>query len=293
MIVVKDFSLGLTAMSGQPLNFYADYSVKDGRDVLSYTTDRGRVTVKALGSGERSHISYSHWGRYTDNTARQELIKRFGLRDDMRKIYGELDTDDYMNAAITELRGLRITENDPWETTLCFVISQFNNIKRIRGIVGRLTERFGEELEIGDGTVRSFPRPETLANADLSEIRACGTGFRDKYIRKVAQECGSTVDLGEIDDLDYGKAKERLMGLHGIGEKVADCILLFGYKKLDAFPVDVWVKRVVETAYFRGRKRSVREIRRFAERRWGPLAGYANQYIFWSGRENRIGKVVE
>jgi N-glycosylase/DNA lyase len=290
MIVVKDFSLGLTAMSGQPLNFYADYRVKDGRELLTYSTNKGRVTAMALGSGERSHLSYSYEGGYTESSIKHEMIRRFGLRDDMEKIYKRIDTDRHMEAAIDELRGLRITENDPWEATLCFVISQFNNIKRIRGIIGRLTERFGDEMEMGDETVRSFPRPETLANAPLAWIRSCGTGFRDKYIRKVAQECTSRVDLDEIGDLDYDKAKERLTGLYGIGDKVADCILLFGYKKLDAFPVDVWIKRVVETAYFNGRKRSVKQIHRFAERQWGGLSGYANQYLFHQGRIKKIGK---
>lgn len=289
MISVRNFSLGLTSLSGQPLNFCSDYRVECRCEVLTYTTAIGVVTVRSLRSGGSSRISYSYEGKYTESSIRHEVIRRFGLRDDMERIYAVLNTDRYMNAAISNLKGLRITENDPWEATLCFVVSQFNNIKRIRRIIGRLTERFGEEVELAGRAVKSFPSPETLASAELSEIRKCGTGFRDRYIKKVAQACTSGVDLADLADMDYHTAKERLLGLYGIGDKVADCILLFGYKKLEAFPVDVWVKRAVETVYFNGRKKSIGEIHAFAERRWEGLSGYANQYLFCNGRMNKIG----
>jgi N-glycosylase/DNA lyase len=111
-----------------------------------------------------------------------------------------------------------------------------------------------------------------------------GAGFRAKYIRSVAQACSESFDLDRLYRKGYEEAKEQLMELDGIGDKVADCILLFGYGKLAAFPIDVWIKRVVEHDYFRGRRKSVKEIHRFAEERWDGYAGYAQQYLYHSAR---------
>ncbi len=286
---VKDFDLGLSAMSGQPLAFYSDYRRSGATEILTYPTQLGRITVSASKRGcvssVRSSCSESHYKA----AAEREVVERFALDEDLSDVYARIDTDPFMSQAISELSGLRVTKNDPWETVLCFVISQFNNIKRIRGIVGNLSKAFGEEIRPDGETMHLIPTPAALASADLSAIRRCGTGFRDRYIKRVAEECSTRVDLGELYDLDYAEAKERLLALHGIGDKVADCILLFGYRKLEAFPIDTWVKRVVETKYFKGRKRSIRQIHSFAERRWGDLSGYANQYIFYQGRLNKIG----
>ncbi len=287
---IRDFDLGLSAMSGQPLTFYSDYGRKGSVESLEYLTRRGGIAISASKKGGMTAIKYSYSGRYTKASAGKEIRERFALNENLARIYDKIDTDPFISQAIAELHGLRVTKNDPWETTLCFVISQFNNIKRIRRIVRSLIDTFGEEVEIGGKTVRAFPLPGILANADVSSIRGCGTGFRDRYVKRIAQQCSSSVDLAELYDLDYGKAKERLLALHGVGDKVADCILLFGYRKLEAFPIDTWVKRVVEAKYFGGRRRSIRQIHRFAERRWEGLSGYANQYIFYHGRINNIGK---
>ncbi len=288
---VEGFNLSLSALSGQPLTFYSDYKKEGNNEMLSYMTRKGRITIGASTDGEKTRLRYAYGGEHTATSAKREIMERFALNEDITKIYSKINTDQFINEAINELHGLRVTKNDPWETTVCFVISQFNNIKRIRGIIRNLTNTFGEEIEFGEAKGKLFPTPEALANADISAIRKCGTGFRDKYIKKVAAECASRVELEDIYDLDYGKAKEKLLGLHGIGDKVADCILLFGYRKLEAFPIDTWVKRVVEAKYFRGRKKSMKQIHDFAEKRWSGLCGYSNQYIFWQGRTNKIGVV--
>ena len=290
MISVNDFDLGLSAMSGQPLAFYSKYSKEGNQERLTYDTPKGTISILASKRGERSLLNYAYSGEHTASSARKEITERFALEDDVAHVYRSINTDSFMGRAITELNGLRVTKNDPWETTLCFVVSQFNNIKRIRGIVQNLSNAFGEERELGESRVRLFPTPEALASASLQEIRKCGTGFRDRYIRKVAIACASKVDLNELYDMEYEDAKERLLRLDGIGDKVADCILLFGYRKLESFPIDTWVKRVVEAIYFKGRKRNARQIHGFANSRWGALQGYSNQYLFWAGRTNGIGK---
>ncbi|MEM3839423.1 MAG: hypothetical protein QXF01_02490 [Candidatus Micrarchaeaceae archaeon] len=287
---IKGFDLGLSAMSGQPLTFYSNYR-KDGNvETLSYPTPKGNICIVATKIKDRTKLSYTYSGEYNSSAATSEIISRFALDENISEIYSSINTDSFMDLAISELNGLRVTKNDPWETTLCFVISQFNNIKRIRSIINSLSARFGEELELGETRVRLFPKPEVLASAPLSEIRKCGTGFRDKYIQKVAKDCLLHLNLDELYDLEYSEAKQKLLQAYGIGDKVADCILLFGYRKLEAFPIDTWVKRAVENAYFKGRKKSIKEIHKFADKKWSGLCGYSNQYIFWHGRINKIGK---
>jgi len=283
MLIAKDFSLKYTIESGQPLTFYSDFHSGRAADSLAYPTEKGRVSLDY--EKESGKIGYGFTGKYSASSASAEITSRLGLGHDLRSIYDEISTDQFMARAIAEFYGMRITKNEPWEATLCFVMSQFNNIKRIRRIMLNLIGRFGED---GGAHGHMFPTPEALAAADISEIRACGTGFRDKYIKHVSEQFCSSFDPDRLYSMRYEQAKERLMELNGVGDKVADCVLLFGYNKFEAFPIDVWVKRVVERAYFKGRKRSVRQIHDFSVERWGKYRGYAQQYIFWYGREKRM-----
>ncbi|MDE1856045.1 MAG: DNA-3-methyladenine glycosylase 2, partial [Candidatus Micrarchaeota archaeon] len=224
--------------------------------------------------------------RLAEHVIKKEVIERFGLRDDMKRIYDRIGTDKFIAESIAKYPGMRITKNLPWETTVCFIVSQFNNVKRIRGIVGKLVENYGEVHE----GFNSFPTPQALAQVPIKEMMAkCGTGFRAKYIIGSAKMCLESLDLDSLQRKSYDSAKESLLELPGIGDKVADCILLMGYKKLNAFPIDTWIKRVVERVYFNGKKQSVRKIHDFADERWGNYAGYAQQYLFHHGR---ISKVV-
>ena len=170
MIPITDFNLRYTVESGQPLTFYSSYSNHAGVEGLKYVTMLGEIELKA----RKAHIDYTFSGDYTDKSAEAEVISRFALKEDMKSIYKKIGTDDFMSEAISNFYGMRITKNDPWEATLCFVISQFNNLKRIRGIIHNLIGTFGEDT----GKYRLFPTPETISSADVKTIRACGTGFR-------------------------------------------------------------------------------------------------------------------
>ena len=282
MFVAGDLNLKYTVESGQPLTFYSDFHSGRVEDKLSYPTSKGQINVKFNKRTKNMALSYD--GNYTSLSAKNEVRKRLGLRPDLPKIYDLINTDQFMAKAIAEFYGMRITENEPWEATLCFVISQFNNLKRIRHIISNLRNRFGEGYE----GPRKFPTPQSIATASLSDIRSCGTGFRDKYLKSVAEEFSSGFDPKRLYRMKYDDAKEELMRLDGIGDKVADCILLFGYNKLEAFPIDVWIKRVVEKAYFNGKKKSIRQIHDFSIERWGNYRGYAQQYLFWYGRERML-----
>ncbi len=278
------FNLKYTIESGQPLTFYSDLRGGSKFDSLCYPTEKGRIELKC--NKESGRISYSFTGKYSDSSASREIVTRLGLGYDLKDICGNINTDPFMAKAIAEFYGMRITKSEPWEAAMCFVMSQFNNIKRIRKIIQNLIRRFGDDC---DGTSKTFPTPQALAAASVSDIRACGTGFRDRYLKHVAEQFSSSFEPKRLYHMNYDDAKDSLMELSGIGDKVADCVLLFGYGKLEAFPIDVWIKRVVERAYFNGRKRSIRQIHDFSLERWGKYRGYAQQYLFHYARTSRIG----
>lgn len=279
---VGEFDITHTIQSAQPLTFFGDER-RDGRGV-AYTYEGSLVEVEQKGR----RLSYEAYGAIGAERLKREVIARFRLNDDMRSVYRHISTDPFLQDAVKRYRGMRVTKNDPWETTLCYVISQFNNVKRIRGIVKNLIAAYGEEHTFKSGSLRlkfhSFPTPEALASRSVKELTAQGAGFRAKYIKAVAQECSDSFDLRRLGNKNYDAAKEELMTLQGVGDKVADCVLLFGYGRLESFPIDTWVKRAVERTYFKGRKQNIRAIHSFAEERWGAYAGYAQQYLFHKAR---------
>ena len=195
---------------------------------------------------------------------------------DLRRDYGEVkrklsDVHPVMKEAASYASGIRILSQEPFEALITFIISQNNNIKRITGIIGRLCESFGEEISQG---TYAFPTPEALAvlsEDDLSPIRA---GFRHKYILDAAKKVSSgEIDLESLRSLPYEDARNELMKIKGVGVKVADCVLLYGLHRLDAFPMDVWMKRAMKEL-FDGMDPTV----------FGDYAGIAQQYIFHYSR---------
>ena len=185
--------------------------------------------------------------------------------------------DDYMKNAVAFGNGIRILKQDLWETIVSFIISANNNIPRIQGIIDRLCEKFGKPLEYNGKTYFSFPDAEKI-QGDLSFLRA---GYRDSYIKDA---CGKAlsgeIDLNNIRTLSTEDARKNLLKICGIGPKVCDCILLFGLSKCEVFPVDVWVRRSVSALY-----ETEEDPRQFANNKFGDLAGYAQQYLFYYMRE--------
>ncbi len=290
LIRARELDIKLSAESGQPLTFFGEFGRDGSRDTLSYPVEDGYIRIYAE-SAPDTKIEYDFWGSISSKEARKDIYDRFSLGLDMKSVYASINTDEFMDNAIKALRGMRITRNQPWETALCFTVSQFNNIKRIRGIISRLSERFGELRDVEGRRMYGVPSPDVLSDVPLRELRRCGTGFRDRYIRSVARAFALNDSFPELYRMPYDEAKSSLCAIDGIGDKVADCILLFGYGRVEAFPIDLWVKRVVERIYFGGRKQRIRMIHSFAEDRWGAVRGYAQQYVFWHGRKMGIGKL--
>ncbi len=277
---VKDFDIKHTVESAQPLTFSADYSPEKGK--LDYISGTELIRVGFSRNNKDSRIKFSS----SIEIGRKDFIKRFRLNDDMDRIYSHISTDYFVTAAIKKYHGMRLTLTDPWESTLCFIISQYNNVKRIRLIVRRFISDFGEDILDEDNNVigKGFPTSSELTAFTEKDFLRAGAGFRAKYIARASDYCTNNLDLYKLKNKSYERIKGELMEVSGVGDKVADCIALMGYGKLEAFPIDVWVKRTLENFYFKGREKKIKDLHKFAEDRWGAYKGYAQQYIFHRGR---------
>lgn len=196
--------------------------------------------------------------------------------------------DETMKKAVEYGCGMRILKQDHWETLASFIISANNNIPRIIKIIGNLSKVYGSPIKYNGETLYTFPMPEDIIGTGQDYLSDCGLGFRCRYIRHAAGMVKTgEVDLKTIEKLDTASAKKELMKIDGVGPKVADCVLLYSYGKYDVFPTDVWIKRIVQALYF-GTEKKIHEIHEFARERYGELAGFAQQYLFYYARENRI-----
>lgn len=213
----------------------------------------------------------------------------FDLKNDYKAIQATLSRDPVLAQAIQAGKGIRILAQEPFETLISFIISANNNIPRIKGIIERLCTEFGEAIPNQDGIYYAFPTAEALAVLSRSELAPIRAGFRDNYILDAAQKvAGGALDLTALYGMDYDSAKNELKKVKGVGDKVADCVLLFGYGKYNAFPVDVWVRRVLAHYYPGGAHQS--DPAAFARARFGTLGGFAQQYLFYHARESKIAK---
>lgn len=206
----------------------------------------------------------------------------FQTEVDLAAVHQSFPDDAPMRAAVAACPGLRLLRQDPWECLASFILSSTKQIVQIRQIVALLAERYGEPLRgfTGEPEYR-FPTPARLASVSEADLRACKMGFRAPGLLAAAQAVASdALDLESLRHLDRATARTRLMTLHGVGGKIADCVLLFAYGFDTAFPVDVWVARALQELYFPRRRASAARLHRLAATHFGPHAGYAQQYLF-------------
>lgn len=244
-----------------------------------------------------------------------QLREYFRLDDSLDLIYAKIMKDRYVTEAIQRFYGLRLIRQDVWECLVSFVIATNTNIPRIKLMIARLCERFGEKGVFERNAYSLFPTPDSLAEASVDELTACGLGYRARFVRAVAQRvCSGDVDLEELRLLEYEPARdlliERVLGektLLGIGRKAADCVLLFSCGKDSSFPIDVWMARVLFRYYpglfdedLVGRLGShvvssgrisggaYERISSTMRDYFGEYAGYAQQYLFHDARKGGI-----
>lgn len=198
----------------------------------------------------------------------------FDLDRDYSEIIRIISDDDTLRHAAEYSHGIRILNQEPWETLCSFIISQNNNIKRIKGIISRLCENFGENM----GGWHTFPEAEKIAKLTLDDLSVLRSGFRAKYILDAAEKVSSgEINLEALKKTPTDLARGELMKINGVGPKVADCVLLFSLGHIDAFPKDVWIKRAMETLFGGELPEKAR-----------PYAGIAQQYIFFYARDTKL-----
>lgn len=198
--------------------------------------------------------------------------------DDTEHVLDRLSKDPLMARGARAVSGLRLVKMDEWECMASYVLATFTNIKRIRGMIERLASRYGEPIT---EEVSAFPSIDRLASATVEDLRALGLGYRAGYLAGICE----VMDEERMDDMRKmgdDDLREALLELPGVGDKVADCVSLFGFGRLTAFPIDVWVERALGRLY--GVEGSYRVLREFASERFGPYAGYAQEYLFFNER---------
>ena len=223
-------------------------------------------------------------------TETERLLRAyFRFDDDIAEIYDEICRDRRVAAMVSRYPGLRILRQEPWECTVAFICSATSNIPRIHQNMESMADHLGQPLEL-DGEVRhTFPSAEQLATAGEAALRDLGLGFRAPYVISAAhQVVDGSLDLYELITLPYPETKARLMDCYGIGAKIADCIAVFSLEKLEAFPVDVWVRRALAEWYFPMQKKPPdRAMVEWAQSYFGRYAGYSQQYLFHGRRMQR------
>ena len=237
-------------------------------------------------------------------TADEKFVKYyFGLDDDLRKIRDRIGRDGNIKTALRKFWGLRIIRQDPWECLMSYICATYKSIAAIKQMLLKLAKEFGEKITLDGYDFYTFPTPEKLAKTTESGLAACGLGYRAKYILETSKKIyKSDFDLERLRKMPYQQAKKELLGLSGIGLKVADCVLLFSLGKLDAFPVDVWIKRALLRYYAEHFPNAFIEkmanqeslsnsayerLNEFGRNYFGEYAGYAQEYLYHYERMQR------
>ena len=245
-------------------------------NVINIKKENERVIFKGVSQGD----------------LKQECIEYFDLERDYEDIKNKLSkVDNNLKNSIKYGSGIRILNQDLWETLISFIISANNNIPRIKGIIERLSKNYGNKIVWNNKEYYTFPTPEELSKASISDLRKLGLGFRDVRVyettRIINEDKQKLQDLA--DEKDINKLRESLLKFSGVGPKVADCIMLFStLKRLEVFPIDVWVRRVMNELYIKNEdetKVNKKELENLAKEKYGNLAGIAQQYLFYWRRE--------
>jgi N-glycosylase/DNA lyase len=230
---------------------------------------------------------------YPKNLDHYFIERYFRFDDDLPNILENINRDVHINKAIRDLFGLRIIRQEPWECIISYLCATYVNIPRIQDMIERLSRMFGEKIQFEGKTFYTFPTRKSLANASLKDLLKCRVGYRAKHILDTAKLVyNNHLNLEALKKLNYDVSRHHLLSLKGIGPKVADCILLFSLDKLDAFPVDVWVQRIITEyypKYFYRPQNNIREkqnlgsgkIYAFGRQYFGRYAGYAQEYLYY------------
>jgi N-glycosylase/DNA lyase len=271
-ISVRDYHLGHTLECGQAFRWRR---LGDG----GYEGVVGRAVVRAAQAGDQLALT---------GAPAETLAGYFQLHEDLAAIIRAFPDDAHMRRAVAFGRGMRLLRQEPWECLASFICSSAKQFVQICQVVENLCRALGEPIEARGHRVFTFPPAEAVALATHEQLWSCKMGFRARNLLAAARAVDSgKVRLEPIAAMDYPRAVEELTKLPGVGPKVADCALLFGWGRQEAFPIDVWIERALRRLYF-ARRRHVtrRQLVEFHRGHFGPYAGYAQQYLFHYVRNN-------
>ena len=273
-IVAPDFDLAKTLSSGQVFHWE-------------------KIGEGFCGAIGEEPVYVEQRGDKLFTTASSDLIRHyFALDHPLAEICRSFPNDAAMNAARKFCRGLRIIRQPKWECLATFICSSMKQVAHIRQISHALRKRLGNVCKIDKYVVHTFPSTQRLAASSEKELRECALGYRAKNLLATARlVANGDVDLEKMSILSDIDLRTKLCALPGVGAKVANCVMLFAYERLRAFPIDVWIERVLREKYFpRARKLNATRLQRFTEEYFGDHGGYAQQYLFHHARMSRNGK---
>jgi N-glycosylase/DNA lyase len=269
-VAAPDFDLAQTLECGQVFHWEkvgAGYEGTIG-DLAVRLEQRGGVvfTTKGAEAAVRDYLALDH---------------------PLAAVYASFPTDPAMVAALDFCRGMRLVRQPPWECVATFITSSMKQVAHIAQMSHAIRRRFGTPVMLGERELFAYPSAATVAALSEPDLRACGLGYRAKNLLGAARMiAGGGVDLGAIAAMDDAAARAELCRLPGVGEKVANCALLFGFERLRAFPIDVWIERVLRRIYFpRARRLTTKRLREFSAGYFGAYGGYAQQYLFHHARK--------
>ena len=271
---VEDFNVEQIFECGQCFHFEKlrelDYVTVAYGKALRISQENKKVILHNTDINEYNSI----WKKYLDMDTDYSAIKKWLI-----------DKDDRLKEAVTTKYGIRILRQEFHEMLMSFIISQNKQIPHIKQIVSAISEKYGTFAgEINGKKYYNFPDAATIYNISENDYRQLKTGFRAPYLRSASEFMEAGLNSESFRGLSYEQAKEKLVEIKGVGDKVANCVLLFGLGYRSAFPVDVWVKRIMEQVYFK-KDTSKEKIMEFAREKFGEYGGYAQQYLFYYARE--------
>ena len=223
----------------------------------------------------------------------------FRKNDNIEEIIKSISKDKTVKKAVKEYEGLRLFRQDPFQCLISFIISSNSNIQKIKNSLEKITKKFGKKVKIQNKEFFLFPEPEKMAKATIDEIKSCGVGYRAPFIKEAAKMVIlKKIDFEYLKKCDYHEAKKNICLVPGIGNKVADCIMLFSLNKLESFPLDTWMIKILEKYYskeFKIETKTVTQkqyelLHEKIVNYFGPYCGYAQQYLFKMERENNDKK---
>lgn len=275
IIQTKDFLLSQTLECGQCFHFNKigkeEYLISAKGKLLHASQEGNRLILHNIEDDEEKL-----WIEYFDLIRDYSSIKERLLK-----------SDALLAPSIEAMWGVRILKQDFFETLISFIISQNQQIPRIKQIVAALSKAAGTELSEG---MYAFPTAQAILELGVDGIRECKAGFRSPYIIDACEKyLNGTIDEATLRNMSYEECIETLKQIKGVGDKVANCVALFALEKRSAFPIDVWIKRIMESIYFK-KETPIKEIAELAKERFGEYGGYAQQYLFYHGRELSIGE---